>query len=129
MKSKHTILAALLLMVLVNGCSSKKNLIGKWKVISVNMEKNKILTPAQFIVFDAEGFITFNNGSAARGEWEMNTSKSILTLFLYGKALQHDLQIKGEYHFSSDKLTVAQEGDELKILLELQKVEQLEPTK
>jgi hypothetical protein len=128
MKSKHFSLFVLFSILILSGCSNRKNLIGKWKVIDFNLEKNNLIDKNTFIVFDPDGFITFNNGSAARGEWDMNTSTSILTISLYGKALQHDVEIKGEYDFSSDKLIITAIEDETKKLLELDKVE-LEPAK
>ena len=128
MKSKYFSLFVLFSILILSGCSNRKNLIGKWKVIDFNLEKNNLIDKNTFIVFDPDGFITFNNGSAARGEWDMNTSTSILTISLYGKALQHDVEIKGEYDFSSDKLIITAIEDGTKKLLELDKVE-LEPAR
>jgi hypothetical protein len=70
----------------------------------------------------------FNDGKAARGNWEMVTSNNTISLFLYGKALQHDLQIVGEYNFSSNKLTITDPKDEERIFLELERIEE-EPAK
>ncbi len=128
MKLKHLLLFLLFSGLILSGCNNRKNLIGKWKIVAINLQKNNLIDKNTAIVFDPDGFITFNNGSAARGEWEMNTSTDVLTLSLYGKALQHDMQIKGEYDFSSDKLTITAIDDETKTLLELEKIE-LAPVK
>jgi hypothetical protein len=125
--SRITILL-LFIGLLVTGCNSRKNVVGKWKVISVNVKKNRVLKPPTELVFDADGYIMFNNGKAARGQWEMTPSASSLSIFIYGKALQQDLKIIGTYDFSGDKLTVTDTGDVNKVLLELEKIE-VEPTK
>ncbi len=114
--------------LLVAGCNSRKNVVGKWKVISVNVKKNRVLKPPTELVFDADGYIMFNNGKAARGQWEMTPSASSLSIFIYGKALQQDLKIIGTYDFSGDKLKITDSEDESKVLLELEKIEE-EPTK
>jgi hypothetical protein len=128
MRSKYSAILLLAVIGLLVGCDSRKNLIGKWKVISVTVEKNRILTPSMVLVFDSEGYIMFDNGKAARGNWEMISSNNTLSLFLYGKALQHDLAIVGEYDFSSNKLTIADPKNEETIFLELERIED-EPTK
>lgn len=124
MRSKYAAILVLLIVGLLVGCDSRKNLIGKWKVISVTLQKNRILTPSMILVFDSEGYIMFNNGKAARGNWEMVSSNNTLSLFLYGKALQHDLAIVGEYDFSSNKLTIADPKNEDRVFLELERIEE-----
>ncbi len=127
MRLRYSIITLLFTASILAGCSARKNLIGKWKVVSLHLKKNDLLNKNTVIVFDGDGFITFNNGSAARGEWLLNTSQSIITISLYGKALQHDIEIKGEYDFSSNRLLVSDLEDDSKTLLELEKIE-LEPT-
>jgi hypothetical protein len=123
MRSWYSIITLVFIFIVLGGCSARKNLIGKWKVVDLHLKKNNLIDKNTSIVFDPDGFITFNNGSAARGEWVLNTSQSIITISLYGKASQHDVEIKGEYDFSSDKLTISEVGDESKILLTLEKIE------
>lgn len=124
MRSMRSAILFLLIVGLLISCDSRKNLIGKWKVISVTLQKNRILTPSVILVFDSEGYIMFNNGKAARGNWEMVSSNNTLSLFIYGKALQHDLAIVGVYDLSSNKLTIADPKNEDIVFIELEKVEE-----
>lgn len=128
MKLVRSFTLLIVIAIALVGCDGPKKLIGKWKVISVNVKKNRVLEPSTVLVFDPEGYVMFNDGKAARGNWEMVTSNNTISLFLYGKALQHDLQIVGEYDFSSNKLTITDPKDEEKTFLELERIEK-EPAK
>jgi hypothetical protein len=127
MKLVRSFTLLIVITVAIASCDGPKKLIGKWKVISVNVKKNRILEPSNVLVFDPEGYVMFNDGKAARGNWEMVASNNTISLFLYGKALQHDLQIVGEYDFSSNKLTITDPKNEERIFLELERIEEEPP--
>jgi hypothetical protein len=127
MKLVRSFTLLIVITVAIASCDGPKKLIGKWKVISVNVKKNRVLEPSNVLVFDPEGYVMFNDGKAARGNWEMVASNNTISLFLYGKALQHDLQIVGEYDFSSNKLTITDPKNEERIFLELEKIEEETP--
>jgi len=126
--SRGTIILSIFCGVLLVGCDARKNLVGKWKIVSINVKKNRVVSTAEILVFDPEGYITFNTGKAARGQWEITPSNKTLSIFLYGKALQHDVSIIGVYDFSSDRLTISDPKDDGKVLIELEKIEE-EPSK
>jgi hypothetical protein len=119
---QKSVIGLLLLTLFIVGSCARKRIEGKWKIKSMVVQKNKPFDKKNLLVFDPEGFIKYNNNKAASGEWVMNSSNSTITISLYGKSIQKDIEIEGEYDFSGNEFIVTSKENS-KVLLELEKIE------